>query len=182
MKTQLPRCLIAALCTVWLTGTARADAPSSLMNAAPVAMPTDAPVATPVESLIVIVPNESTSCVGGKGAGERTVEQLESLNDQIWPVRDVIGYVKSPQSLVLKLVNDHVVTIPAWFGFLLDPIGTIRNKAMDEARNQARSTLKAALIPENRCAPEAPATLVGPSGPPDDITPHFPRGNPFTQT
>ena len=182
MKTQLPRCLIAALCTVWLTGTARADAPSSLMNAAPVAMPTDAPVATPVKSLIVIVPNESTSCVGGKGAGERTVEQIESLNDQIRPVRDVIGYVKSPQSLVLKLVNDHVVTIPTWFGFLLDPIGTIRNKVMDEARNQVRHTLKSALIAQDDCTGDTLALPDGPTGPPDDITPHFPRGNPFTQT
>ena len=166
MKTHLRTLSIAALCTVFLAGAARAY-----------------PHATyTIDSPSVNVPGENVVCTEDKGAAEQTVEQLESLNNQIKPVRDIIGYVKSPQSLAIKLVNDHIVTIPGWIGFLLDPIGTIRSKAMDEARNQARSTLKAALIPENRCAPEVPATLVGPSGPPDDITPHFPRGNPFTQT
>ena len=166
MKTHLRTLSIAALCTVFLAGAARAY-----------------PHATyTIDSPSVNVPGENVVCTEDKGAAEQTVEQLESLNNQIKPVRDIIGYVKSPQSLAIKLVNDHIVTIPGWIGFLLDPIGTIRSKAMDEARNQARSTLKAALIPENRCAPEAPATLVGPSGPPDDVTPQFARGNPFTQT
>ncbi len=69
------------------------------------------------------------------------VAQAESLNDQIKPVKELIGYVRSPQGLAIKLVNDHVVKIPAWVGYALDPVGSLKNKAMDEVKTRAKSAM-----------------------------------------
>lgn len=72
----------------------------------------------------------------------------DELNDKVKPVRDVIGYVRSPQGLAIKLVNDHIVKIPAWIGYALDPLGSIKRQAMGEVRTRARD----AMADENACA------------------------------
>jgi len=86
--------------------------------------------------------------------GSVLVQTAESLNDRIKPVKTLVGYVRSPQGLALKLVNDHVVKIPAWVGYAMDPVGSIKHKALDEARDYA----KKAVGPGERCvAPTLPA-------------------------
>ncbi len=69
------------------------------------------------------------------------VAKAEELNDRVKPVKDIIGYVHSPQSLALKVVNDHIVKIPSWVGFALDPVGTVKNKAIDMARDKAKDAM-----------------------------------------
>ncbi len=65
----------------------------------------------------------------------------EGLNAQLKPVRDVVGYVRSPQGLAVKLFNDHVFRIPEWINFAIDPVGTLRHKAVAEVRNRAKQAL-----------------------------------------
>ena len=87
--------------------------------------------------------------------GSAFIQTAENLNDRIKPVKTLVGYVRSPQGLALKLVNDHVVKIPAWVGYAMDPVGSIKHKALEEVRGYA----KKAVIAGDRCvAPTSPAT------------------------
>ncbi len=85
-------------------------------------------------------PTETTEpiVISAKKCNSELVAKVDELNDRIKPVKDLIGYVHSPQSLALKVVNDHIVKIPSWVGFALDPVGTVKNKAIDMARDKAR--------------------------------------------
>ena len=69
------------------------------------------------------------------------VRQADELNDRIKPIRDMVGYVRSPQGLAIKLVNDHVVSIPGWVGYAIDPVGSLKRRAMEEVRDRARSAI-----------------------------------------
>lgn len=86
----------------------------------------------------------SKTCEGNAGL----VQNMEKLNAQIKPVKDLVGYVRSPQGLAVKLVNDHLFKIPGWVGFALDPVGTIKHKAIDEVRGRAKEMLKR---PDDAC-------------------------------
>lgn len=73
------------------------------------------------------------------------IKQAEQLNDRVKPIKEIIGYVRSPQGLAIKLVNDHVVKIPAWVGYAMDPVGSLKNRAMDEVRVVVTAHAKAAI-------------------------------------
>ena len=84
----------------------------------------------------------ATTCDSG------LIEKAEGLNNKVKPIREIVGYVRSPQGLVIKLVNDYVVTIPVWVGYVMDPLGSIKRKAFDEARTLAKD----AMADGNACA------------------------------
>ena len=86
------------------------------------------------------------------GASAELAQDVEKLNAQIKPVKDLVGYVRSPQGLAVKLVNDHLFKIPGWVGFALDPVGTLKHKAIDEARGRAKEMLKS---DDEACKPKA---------------------------
>ncbi len=69
------------------------------------------------------------------------VGQIEDLNDRVKPIKEIVGYVRSPQGLALKLVNDHVVKIPPWVGYAIDPVGSLKSRAMDEVRTRAKDAV-----------------------------------------
>ena len=75
------------------------------------------------------------------------IKQAEQLGDRIKPIKDMVGYIRSPQGLAIKLVNDHVVKIPAWIGYAIDPVGSLKNRVMDEARTAVTVRVKAAIGP-----------------------------------
>jgi hypothetical protein len=89
------------------------------------------------------------------------MKTAEDLNDKIRPIREIVGYVRSPQGLAIKLVNDHIVKIPAWVGYAMDPIGSIKHRAIDEVRTQ----LKSAMDDGKGCS----STADGPQYPAIDI-------------
>jgi hypothetical protein len=70
--------------------------------------------------------------------GVRTVEEI---NTEIKPVKEIVGYVRSPQGLAIKLVNDHVFKIPAWVGYAVDPVGSLKRRAIDEVRTKAKEMI-----------------------------------------
>lgn len=87
-----------------------------------------------------------TTCAAKSDAPSSTqaaVEKIENVNNQLKPIKEIAGYIQSPQSLGLKLVNDHIVKIPAWVGYAIDPVGAIKNKAMGVVRDRAKTALKA---------------------------------------
>ncbi len=81
------------------------------------------------------------------------IKQAEQLNDRVKPIKEIVGYVRSPQGLAIKLVNDHFVKIPAWVGYAMDPVGSLKNRAMDEVRTRAKSAIGLNRAPAN-CAAE----------------------------
>ena len=86
------------------------------------------------------------------------IKQAEQLNDRVKPIKEIIGYVRSPQGLAIKLVNDHVVKIPAWVGYAMDPVGSLKNRAMDEVRTRAK-TMVGLDRATTGCAPEVAAPI-----------------------
>ena len=78
----------------------------------------------------------SKSCVA-----EGLVQKAEELNDKVKPIREIIGYVRSPQGLVFKMVNDHIVKIPAWIGYAMDPLGSLKHNVIDEVRTRAKEAM-----------------------------------------
>jgi hypothetical protein len=81
------------------------------------------------------------------------IKQAEQLNDRVKAIKEIVGYVRSPQGLAIKLVNDHVVKIPAWVTYAMDPVGSLKNRAMDEVRTRAKSAIGLNRAPAN-CAAE----------------------------
>jgi hypothetical protein len=77
----------------------------------------------------------------GTNTSNGMVGQIEELNDRVKPLKEIVGYVRSPQGLAMKLVNDHVVKIPAWVGYAIDPVGSLKNRAMDEVRTRAKAAV-----------------------------------------
>ncbi len=84
------------------------------------------------------------------------LKQAEQLNDRVKPIKEIVGYVRSPQGLAIKLVNDHVVKIPAWVGYAMDPVGSLKNRAMDELRTHAKAAIGLNSAPAN-CTAETVA-------------------------
>jgi hypothetical protein len=84
------------------------------------------------------------------------IKQAEQLNDRVKPIKEIVGYVRSPQGLAIKLVNDHVVKIPAWVGYAMDPVGSLKNRAMDEVRTRAKTMVGLDRATTNCAAEIAP--------------------------
>lgn len=131
------------------------------------------PAAVPTQAADTKTAASNPNCVPTQGMTMKdAIEQAEALNDQIKPIKEVVGYVQSPQGLAIKLVNDYVVKIPAWIGFVMDPVGTLRNRAIGEARDYAKSELKksvgadAAKEGSNARDPQAPEACPPPAGGP----------------
>jgi hypothetical protein len=122
------------------------------------AVPSTAPDAEKVEPKTDTAPtataDESPTACAKQSKAQELAQSAEKLNDQIKPVKEIIGYVRSPQGLAMKLVNDHVVKIPAWVGYAVDPVGSLKNKAMDEVRTRAKSAI--GLGKPSACVSDAP--------------------------
>ncbi len=136
-----------------------ACAPKTVEQKAPEVAPAVVPVS--VETLAADKQTVETVVVTATPLCEKgLVAQAEDLNNKMKPVKDIIGYVHSPQSLALKVVNDHIVKIPSWVGFALDPVGTVKNKAIDMARDKAKDAM--GLKAGNNAACKAPAAEAAP--------------------
>ena len=70
------------------------------------------------------------------------LKDAENLNARIKPIKEIVGYLRSPQSFAIKLIDKHVVKIPAWVSFAIDPVGSLKSKAIDEVKSQARDAMK----------------------------------------
>ncbi len=98
--------------------------------------------------LCEVTPPIGSRCAEGhpdtQGRPEGMIDQAEALNNQLKPIKEIVGFIRSPQSLAIKLVNDYIVKIPVWVGYAIDPVGSIKNKVMGEARDRVKLALKEA--------------------------------------
>ena len=103
-----------------------------------------------LDTINVFAPRESAVAEASlsRTCDSGLIEKAEGLNNKVKPIREIVGYVRSPQGLVIKLVNDYVVKIPVWVGYAMDPLGSIKRKAFDEARTLAKD----AMADGNVCA------------------------------
>lgn len=96
--------------------------------------------------------------------GSTLADRAEGLSDKVKPIKELAGYVKSPQGLAVKLVNDRVVKIPSWVGYALDPVGLLKNRVVGEARDRVKASLKT----DNPACAEADAAPLDPARLPVD--------------
>ena len=113
--------------------------------------------AEPVQAVDTITVVAGRDANSAQGCGNSLVKSAEDLNDKVKPLRDLVGYVRSPQGLAIKLVNDHIVKIPAWVGYAMDPVGSIKHRAIDEVRSRAREAMSSSS--ECASAPSADAAI-----------------------
>ena len=73
------------------------------------------------------------------------------LDQKTRPIRELIGIAKNPTGFVIRQVSEHVVHIPPWVKYAVDPRGAIRAKAIDLVRTEMKKSLGIA----NDCREEA---------------------------
>ena len=102
----------------------------------------DSPVELKLDTVDIVSAREAASeATGTTSCDTGFMKTAEDLNDKVKPIKDIVGYVRSPQGLAIKLVNDHIVKIPAWIGYAMDPLGSIKRQAFGKARSLAKDAL-----------------------------------------
>jgi len=81
----------------------------------------------------------------------RAVREALQVERDLAPVKKVVNAVTNPTGFVIEQINDHVVRIPAWVGYAMDPKGALRSAVMKRVRQEAR---KAAGIEKGCVADE----------------------------
>jgi hypothetical protein len=66
------------------------------------------------------------------------VRDVARLESDLKPVKEIYGIVTNPTGFALKQVNDHVMHIPKWVGYAMDPQGAVRAKVIDMARSELK--------------------------------------------
>ena len=98
--------------------------------------------------------------------------QAEALNERIKPIKEIVGYVRSPQGFAIKMVNDHVMKIPAWVGYVIALLGSLKNKAMDQ-KTSARAVMGLGHKDARSCSavqsPDLPTTSADVTPPDGDL-------------
>ena len=105
---------LAILCTCTL---ARADAYDCFPLCAP-----------PVEE----APPVANLCEVG------AVREVAHINDRLKPVKELYGIAVNPTGFAVKMVDQHVVHIPKWVGYAMDPKGAARSMVLDRVRDAAK--------------------------------------------
>ena len=86
------------------------------------------------------------------------VREAARVNESLRPVKEAYEIVVNPTGYAIHLVDAHVVHIPKWVGFAMDPKGAIRAKAIAYVRDQAKANV--GLADECRDAAAAQASPV----------------------
>jgi hypothetical protein len=68
----------------------------------------------------------------------KAVREVARLDESVRPAKEIYGIVTNPTGFALKQVNDHVVHIPKWVGYAIDPQGAVRAKVIDMARTELK--------------------------------------------
>ena len=71
----------------------------------------------------------------------RAVREALRVERDLAPVKKVVNAVTNPTGFVLEQVSEHVVHIPAWVGYAMDPRGALRSAVMKRVREEARKAV-----------------------------------------
>ena len=140
MKLNLTVACLVATSAVYFVPLKAAAADVAVAAAVSTAEATVQLEAVDIKPAAVVAPAPLSVSAGAcvNEARDGVVAQAEALNERIKPIKEIVGYVRSPQGFAIKMVNDHVMKIPAWVGYAIDPLGSLKNKAMDQVKTSAR--------------------------------------------
>lgn len=80
----------------------------------------------------------------------KVVRDLARIDRQLKPLKNVYDIAVNPTGFAIKQVSEHVVHIPAWVGYAMNPQGAIRAKVMERVRLEAKKQVGL----EHSCASE----------------------------
>ena len=69
------------------------------------------------------------------------VSEGARLDAELAPAKEVYGIVTNPAGFVLKQVSEHVVPLPKWLPYAIDPRGAVKAAVLKKARKEARKHL-----------------------------------------
>ena len=62
------------------------------------------------------------------------------LEQKMRPVREVVNAVQNPTGFVIRQVSAHVIHVPPWVGYAIDPKGAVRAKVIATIRDEVRKS------------------------------------------
>jgi hypothetical protein len=86
----------------------------------------------PVLEVQVPVPGGINLCL------YKAVRDVARVDRDLKPIKEIYGAVTNPTGFAIKLVDQHVIHIPAWVNYAINPRGAITHKLLDMARQEAR--------------------------------------------
>jgi hypothetical protein len=92
----------------------------------------------------------------------RVVREALGVERKLKPAKEIVDAVQNPAGFALKLVDKHVIHIPAWVGYAMNPQGAIRAKVIDRVRQEVK---KSAGIDKGCVPQEADSDAQAPSEP-----------------
>lgn len=75
------------------------------------------------------------------------VREAARINDRLKPVKELYGIAVNPTGFAVKMVDQHVVHIPKWVGYAMDPKGAAKAMVLERVRDAAKQQLGL----ENEC-------------------------------
>jgi len=105
---------------------------------------------------LAVEPVQSVEAPKANLCEHRAVRDIARIDRDLAPVKQVFEIATNPTGFALKMVDAHIVHIPAWVGFAMDPKGYVRNKVIGRIREEA----KAAVGLKKDCADEISAEEV----------------------
>ena len=89
----------------------------------------------------------------------KVVRDLARIDQQMKPLKNVYDIAVNPTGFAIRQVSEHVVHIPAWVGYAMNPQGAIRAKVMERVRLEAKKQvgLEHSCASEEGAAAQAPA-------------------------
>jgi hypothetical protein len=98
---------------------------------------------------VPVIPAQKTIDLCEIGA----VRDAARINDQLKPVKEIYDIAVNPTGFAVKMVDEHVVHIPKWVGYAMDPKGAAKSYVINYVRTQAKKQV--GLQDECRAAPPA---------------------------
>jgi hypothetical protein len=89
----------------------------------------------------------------------QAVREVARIDAKLQPVKDVYEIATNPTGYAIKMVDRHVIHIPRWVGFAMDPQGYVRGEALKYARRELKKQVgldaecKAEIEAEDRATP-----------------------------
>jgi len=69
------------------------------------------------------------------------VREIGKIDRQLQPVKEIAGIVTNPEGFVIHEVDQHIVHVPAWVGYAMNPRGAIRAKVIDVVRAEMKKNV-----------------------------------------
>ena len=100
------------------------------------------PAEITTDTITVAAPRETDDTRLPTRCNNSFMKKADELEARSKSLREIVGHIRSPQGLAIKLVNDHVVKLPAWVGYAMDPVGSIKHRVIDQVKTRAKDAMR----------------------------------------